>query len=188
MERQKLTGNITLINSAIFQLWVWLIASSHREHPQDSLVLSMFAVWSELATSQDCLRLKILKQFGPVFKCGVNWVFSCPDPVSNSQRGYLGYYDVLSENWVKSSSQMRSHRRQDKTVLSPIYWKLSATVANSVHTANTDNTREDSLVLSVSAERTSHKRKKSKHLGKNLLLTVQFVLLTSSANNNTLIT
>jgi len=37
--------------------------------------------------------------------------------------------------------KMHSHRRQDKTVLSPIYWKLSATVANSVHTA-------DKIVLS----------------------------------------
>ena len=34
------------------------------------------------------------------------------------------------------------------------YWKLSATVTNSVHTA--DKTRQDSLVLSVSAVWTSH--------------------------------
>jgi len=33
---------------------------------QDCLVLSVFAVWTELETSQDCLRLKISKQFCPV--------------------------------------------------------------------------------------------------------------------------
>ena len=71
------------------------------------LVLSASVVWTELATSQDCLRLKISKQFCPVSKCGVNWVLSCPDPVSNSQR------DVIFGNLVKTSSQMRSHRKQD---------------------------------------------------------------------------
>ena len=64
---------------------------------------------------------------------------------------------VQSRNTVCESClvlKMRSHRRQDKTVLSPIYWKLSATVANSVHTA--DKTRQDSVVLSVFAVWTSH--------------------------------
>ena len=51
--------------------------------------MSASAVWTDLATSQDCRRLKISKQFCPVSKCGVNRVLSCPDPVSNSQRGYL---------------------------------------------------------------------------------------------------
>ena len=67
-------------------------------------------------------------------------------------------------NWVKTSSQMRSHRRRDWTKLFSFqyiedYWKLSvsATVANSSsHTADTDKTRQDSLVLSVSAVWTRH--------------------------------
>ena len=108
------------------------------------LVLSASAVWTELVTSQDCRRLKIPRRFCPVSKCGVNWVLSCLTqfPIR---------YDVTFGNWVKT---MRSHRRQDKTVLSAICWKLSATVVNSVHTA--DKTRQDSLVLSVSAVWTSH--------------------------------
>jgi len=41
--------------------------------------------------------------------------------------------DVIFGNWVKTSSQMCSYRRRDWTkLLSPIYWKLSATVTNSV--------------------------------------------------------
>ena len=57
----------------------------------DSLVSSASAVWTELAISQDCRRLKISKQFCPVSKCGVNWVLSCPDPVCNSQNMVTSY-------------------------------------------------------------------------------------------------
>ena len=86
--------------------WVWHKASTVPElnmrygkftprtrTRHDCLVLSVSAVWTELETSQDCLRLTISKQFCPVSKCGVNWVLS--------------------------GSHIRSHRRQDKTVLSP---------------------------------------------------------------------
>ena len=120
------------------------------------LVLLAFAVWTDLVTSQYCQRLKISKQFCPVSKCGVNWVLSCPDPVSNSQRQYDTYCDVIFGNWIESSSQMLSHRRQDRTKLFSLqyienYWKLSATVADSVHT--TDKTRRNKTVLSCRCRR-----------------------------------
>ena len=79
---------------SIMFLILWLVHTTKRQDKTrlSCLVLSVFAVWTELETSQDCLRLKISKQFCPVSKCGVNWVLSC--------------------------SQMRSHRWQDNTVLS----------------------------------------------------------------------
>ena len=80
-------------------------------------------------------------------RCELSLVLSWP--ISNTHATWLPI--VTSFGWDKTSSQMRSHRRQDKTVLSPIYWKLSATVANSVHTV-----RQYSLVLSVFAVWTSH--------------------------------
>ena len=107
------------------------------------LVLSASAVWTELVTSQDCRRLKISKQFCPVSKCDVNWVLS----VCDSQRGYLLWRHIwkLGQDY---SSWMCSHRRWDWRKLFSVryiedYWKLSATVANSVYTA--DKTRQDSL-------------------------------------------
>ena len=58
------------------------------------LVLSVSAVWNELTSSQDCRQQKISKlnmfsflQSCPVSKCGVNWVLSCLDSVSNLQLG-----------------------------------------------------------------------------------------------------
>ena len=49
---------------------------------------------------------------------------------------------------------MRSHRRRDWTELFSLQyiedcWKMSATVAKSVHTADADETRRDSIVLSA---------------------------------------
>jgi len=58
-------------------------------------------------------------------------------------RSFHGY---LLWRHLETSSQMHSHRRQDKTVLSPIYWKLSATVANSVHTADKTRQKQSCLV------------------------------------------
>ena len=54
-------------------------------------------------------------QFCPVSKCGVNWVLSCLNPVSNLQLFSLKYIEE--------------------------YWKLSWLVANSVHTTDTDKIR-----------------------------------------------
>ena len=63
----------------------------------------------------------------------------------------MNKHDVIFGNWIKTSSQMRSHRRRDWTKLFSLqyiedYWKLSATVANSVHTADTDETRQFGVV------------------------------------------
>ena len=148
IQRKTVQFYTAVVPSAVCKL----MPSSHRRHQQDKTVLSCLvllasAVWTELATSQDCRRLKISKQFCPVSKCGVNWVLSCPDPVSNA----VTYCTVIFGNWVKTSSQMRSHRRRDWTKLFSLqyiedYWKLSATVAKSVHTADADETRQFCLV------------------------------------------
>ena len=55
------------------------------------------------------------RRFCPVSKCGVNWVLSCLDPVSNLQLFSLKYTED--------------------------YWKLYWLVDNSVHTTDTDKTR-----------------------------------------------
>jgi len=105
---------------------------------QDCLVvLSVFTVWTELETSQDCRRLKISKQFCPVAKGSVNWVLSCPDPFFNSQCGHLLWRHIwklghevhkcvhtadktgqncsVSKCWRLSQTQFTPPTRQDKT-------------------------------------------------------------------------
>ena len=118
-----------------------VMASSHRV---SCLVLSVFAVWTELVTRQDCLRLKISKQFCPVSKCDMSWlswVLSCPDPVSNSHTTWLpmvtSYLETGSRLVLKcvhttdktrqncsvsnilktvcDCHELSSHRQQDKT-------------------------------------------------------------------------
>ena len=83
----------TLLNYCYYyvQTWqLWLVHTANTDKTRLScLVLSVFAVWTELATRRDCLQLKIPKQFCPVSKCGVNWILSCPGPVFSSQCGYL---------------------------------------------------------------------------------------------------
>jgi len=109
----------------------------------DCLVLSVFVVWTKLATSQDHLRRKILKQFCPASKCGVNWVLSCPDPVSNM----VSYCDVIfGSNWIKTSSQMRSHRRRDWTKLFCLQYIENCLWLS--RTQFTPPTRQDKTVLS----------------------------------------
>jgi len=66
-----------------------LLPSSHRRHWQHKTVLSCLVGVHGVKWTEDKSRLKILKQFCPVSKCGVKWVLSCPDSVSNAQRGYL---------------------------------------------------------------------------------------------------
>ena len=70
----------------------------------------------EMVIRQDCLRLKISKQFYPV---NAVWTDTClvltQFPIALNSPTVTSF-----GNWVKTSSQMRSHRRQDKTVLSPI--------------------------------------------------------------------
>ena len=113
------------------------MASSHREHPQDKTVLSCpvmsaSAVWTGLETSQYCLWLKISKQFCPVSKCSVNWVSSCPDPVSMvtvpivtpfGNQFTNAFTPRIRQNCSVSNilktvcdcRKLSSHRRQDKT-------------------------------------------------------------------------
>ena len=121
--------------------------SSHRRHRQDKTVLSCWHLQCELNWRQvkTVINWKFWNSF--VQSPSEVWtVLSCPDPVSNLQGGFLLWRHI----W-KTSSQMRSHRRRHWTKLFSLqyiedYWKLSATVTNSIHTA--DETR-DSLVLLV---------------------------------------
>ena len=118
------------------------------------LVLSASVVWTELATSQDCRRLKISKHFRLVVKCDVNWVMwteSCLVLTLFPVRNMVTDCDVVFGNWVKTSSQMHSHSRRDWIKLFSLlytedYWKLSVTVANSVHTTDVDEMRQSCLV------------------------------------------
>jgi len=100
----------------------------------------------------DKSRLSATENFWTVLSRNAVWTESCLVLTQFPIRNVVTYCDVIFENWVKTSSQTRSHRRQDWTKLFSLqyiedYWKLSATVTNSVHTAN--KTRQDSLVLSV---------------------------------------
>ena len=118
-----------------------MMPSSHCRHRQDKIVLYCLVGVRGVATSQDSRRLKISKQFCPVSKCGVNWVLSCPDPVSNSHATWL----PIVTTYLETGSRL-VHKRvptahetgQNWVSLQYIedYWKLSATVANSVHTAD----------------------------------------------------
>ena len=128
----------------------FVMPSSHHRHRQDKtvlscLVLSVSAVWTELATSQDCRRQKISKlnmfsflQFCPVSKCGVNWALSPLDPVSSLQLFSLKYIEG--------------------------YWKLSCLVSCRQFSSHRRHGQEwqDSLVLSVSMVWTRQKLNKSK--------------------------
>ena len=126
------------------------MASSHHEYRQHKtvfscLVLSVFAVWTELATSQDCLRLKISKQFCPCLemRCELSLVLSWPSYQFATWLPILTSYletgsrlvhkcvhtaDKFGQNCSVSNilktvcdcRQLSSHRRhrQDKKVLS----------------------------------------------------------------------
>ena len=74
-----------------------------------SLVLSVSALWTELATSQDCQRQKILK---------------------------LNMFSFLA---VLSCLEMRDSTKLFST---EDCWRLSSLVASSVHTTDTDKTRQ----------------------------------------------
>jgi len=133
-----------ILGSLAFSVALWLVHTANTDRTRLScLVLSVFAVWTEVVTRQDCLRLNVSKQLCPtVSKCGVNWVLSCPDPVSNSHATWLPIVTLFG-NWVKTSSQMRSHRRQGKT------WnclRLS-------RTQFTPQTRQDKTVFSCRCSR-----------------------------------
>jgi len=104
---------------------------SHRQHRQDETVLSVSALWTELATSQDYRQQKIVKLFCPVSKCCVNRVLSCLDPVLNLQLGLVSKRICTTDRTVQKlfslpicggllkkvlfHRQFCSHYRQNKT-------------------------------------------------------------------------
>ena len=110
---------------------------SHRRHGQDktrqSCLVRVGGVnWigdkSRLSETENFVTGRVL-QFYPVSKCGVNWVLSCLDPVSNLQMGL------------------------DKTVRYQIYWGLLKTVLTCRQFSSHHRHIQDKfcLVLSVSA-------------------------------------
>ena len=75
-----------------------LMASSHREHGQDTTVLSCPCsrcelIWRQVKTVWDWKFWK----FCPVSKCGVNWVLSCP-VVQFPIRNVVTYCNVIFGN------------------------------------------------------------------------------------------
>jgi len=98
--QRRRTRRLSLVWRACSRLSINVVVN-HRQG-QGKTVLSLSAVWTEWATSQDCRLQKTSKLFCPVSKCDV----SCLDPVSNLQ---LHVY--------RTCLQTRSHRRQDWTKL-----------------------------------------------------------------------
>jgi len=111
---------------------------------QGCLVLSCLVGVRSVNWSGDKTRLSATENFETVFpvsKCGVNWVLSCPDPVSNSHATWLpivtSYLETGSRLFLKcvhtvdktgqncsvsslwktvcDCCELGSHRRQDKT-------------------------------------------------------------------------
>ena len=108
------------------------IAELHHCH---RLVLSVSALWTELATSQDCRRQTVIsKLFCPVLKCGVNRILSCLYPVSNLTKDLFAH---RRRDWTKlfSLQYIKNHWKQSES---------TETVANFIHTI--DKRRQSCLV------------------------------------------
>ena len=114
------------------------MAISHREHRQDMTVLSRLVggcsrrelnLWQDKTACDWKFRNSFILSWPSFqFARNITWL-----PIVTS----FG-------NWVKTSSQMRSHRKQDKTVLSP-------NIENCVRLSRTQftpPTRQDTTVLS----------------------------------------
>jgi len=95
----------------------WLMPHTSDTDKTRLSCLILSAVWSELATSQDCWWQKISNMFCPVSKCGVNRVLSCLDPVSNC------IWDLFANAFTPQTGL-------DKTVQSPIYSGVLKTVGD----------------------------------------------------------
>ena len=107
--------------------------------------------------SQDCQRLKISKQFCPVSNGGVNWVLFCPDPVSSSQRRYLLWRHLETGSRLVHKCVYTADETGQNCSVSDIL----KTTDNCLRLSPTQftpltPTRQDSLVLSVSAVWTRH--------------------------------
>jgi len=71
---------------------LWLVHTANADK-------SVFAVWTELVTSLSATEN--FEQFCPVLQCCVNWVLSCPDPVSNSHATWLPIVTSYLETWSR---------------------------------------------------------------------------------------
>ena len=139
---------------------VTVTTSSHRRHRQDNTVLScliLSAVWTELATvavfsSPQYIGDWSSEQFCPVSSAVWTHLWTSLDPVPT--------YDVTTGNHV--ACELENGSEQDKTQFTPHFetgqncFEIFSRrqfwlIANSVHTADADKTRQDSPVLSVSA-------------------------------------
>ena len=143
---------------------VHLMPSSHRRHRQDKtvtrqdcLVLSCQRCELNWRQSRAFFNILQIEQFCPVSSAVWTHLRTSLDPISK--------YDVTIGNHVVCESE--TGPGQDKTQFTPHFEtaqncfeifsrRQSWLVANSVHTMNTDKTRQNSLVLSVSAVWTRH--------------------------------
>jgi len=131
---------------AVYRLCSLSHTSDTDKTRRSCLVLSCWHPWCEhngVNWIGDKSRLSATENFEIVLsslemQCELSLVLS-QFPIRN----VVTCCEVVFGNWVKTSSQMCSHRRQDWTKLFSLqyiedYWKLSATVANSFHTADAD--------------------------------------------------
>ena len=115
-------------------------------------VLSASTVWTEMATKLFRNFQSPTENFETVLsslemRCELSLSLSWP---SFQFATWLPTATSYLETGSRASSQMHLHHRQDWTKLFSLqyiedYWKLSATVANSVHTADAEE--KDNLVL-----------------------------------------
>ena len=142
-------------------LWS-IMPSSHRRHRQDKTVLSCELNWRQVKTLGDW---KFWKQFCPVSKCGVNWVWSTWLPIVTS---YLETGSRLVHKCVHTADETRQNcpvsnilrTTENCRRLSPTQFTIA------------DKTREDSLVLSTSAVWT---RRKSQQLVNEITTAVKWI-------------
>ena len=137
-----------------------LMASSHCEHRQDKTVLSCRCSQCELSSwqSQTVFNVFETEQFCPVLSVVWTHLRTSLDPLSK--------YDITIGYHV--ACELETGSGQDKTQFTPHFEtgqnhfeilsrRQSWLVAKSVHTTNTNKTRQDCLVLMMFAVWTSHK-------------------------------
>ena len=135
LSNHKLKSALTCTIWSAVLLLNSLMPSSHRRHGQDKTALS-------------CLVLSC-----PCRRCELN----------SRQVKTVGYKKnfktehVIAVFAVLSCLEMRDSTKLFSLKCIENYWKLSWLVINSVHTTDTDKTRQSCLVLSVSAVWTRHK-------------------------------
>jgi len=138
------------------------MASSHRRHRQDKTVLPCLVGVHSVTWIGDKSRLSVTETFETVLsslemQCELSLVLSWP--TFQFARNVVTYCDVRFGNWVKTSSQMCSHCRQDWTKLFCLQYIENCLWLSRTQFTPPTPTRQDSLVLSVSAVWTRHKRR-----------------------------